>query len=141
ILSCILTEYEGVDNKSIPTKFNFVDNTALYTNKLSLREDNKSIINDLSIPKWRRDKFFAELLYCKNDFQSSIDKFSSIQGEYSKQVKSKIIQCLFYLGRTDEAINELSNALLSGTNPKSLPVVLIARYINTNSEYSKNNII
>lgn len=141
ILSCILTEYEGVDNKSIPTKFNFVDNTALYTNQFSLRENNKSIINDLSIPKWRRDKFFAELLYYKNDFQSSMDKYSSIQGEYSKQVKSKIIQCLFYLGRTDDAINELSNALLSRTNPKSLPVVLIARYINTNSEYSKNNII
>lgn len=139
ILSCVLSEYESSDNKVIPAKFNFVDNTSLYNNKLSLRENNESLVNDVDIPKWRRDKFHAELLYYKNDYSSSIKKYTSIQAEYSHQVKAKIIQCLYYLKQTDEAIHELCEALLTGRNPKSLPVVLLSRYINTNSEYTSNN--
>lgn len=139
IFSCIISEFDGSDCSNIPTKFNYVDNTSLYYNKFSLRENNQDYYQKSNIPEWRKNKYLAELNYYRKDYSTSLNFYESINSKHNEQVKSKIIQCLFHLDQKDHAIEKSCIELLNGKNPKSLPLVLLARHIYTDSKYSTDN--
>lgn len=139
IFACILAEYDGSDSLNIPPKFNFLDNTSLYSNKLSLREKNEHYYDSIGIPSWRKHKFLAEMFYYQKDYRKSLIHYKLINNDYNEQVKSKVIQCLFHLDQKNESIKMLCTELLNGRNPKSLPLVLISKYIDNISKYSQDN--
>ncbi|MEQ9941512.1 hypothetical protein ABRP58_05570 [Pectobacterium aroidearum] len=139
VFSCILAEFNGSDSLNIPPKFNYLDNTSLYYNKLSLREDNTQYYYRDEVPEWRKNKYLAELNYYNNNYEKSLHFYNLINEKHNEQVKSKIIQCLFHLDKKEQAIEISCTELLNGKNPKSLPLVLLSKDIDNSSKYSADN--
>ncbi|MDM6862218.1 hypothetical protein, partial [Enterobacter hormaechei] len=63
ILNCVLASYNGEGDSNTHKKYSFVDLCSLNNNIMDLDELSKDIINNESIPEWRKNKYTADHLY------------------------------------------------------------------------------
>ncbi|CAI1073988.1 hypothetical protein [Serratia quinivorans] len=144
IIGCFIDMFNGSLGLNSPQKFNFADNSLLHYNILSFRSfDENSFNSVLKIPYWRRKKFEADYLFYKNDYVRSLEIYQDNEDElkikYRHDITSRMIYCHFKNNNIDVAVNSLAKAILSGANPKALPVSIIAQYIATNSTFKTDN--
>ncbi|EMK7709601.1 hypothetical protein V9P72_001076, partial [Yersinia enterocolitica] len=143
-LGCVIDSHNGSHSIDTPNKFNFVDNSMLRSNLFSFRKFDGGIINNIvDVPNWRKEKFSADKLFYQGDFNGALEIYTNssdkLNEKYNLEVFSKIIYCQHEIGNYKEATSLLANKILSGANPRSLPINIVSKRIANDGRFKDNN--
>lgn len=139
ILNCVLASYNGEGDSNTHKKYSFVDLCSLNNNIMDLDELSKDIINNESIPEWRKNKYTADHLYHLTEYEQALKYYKMLNSRDESYARSKIIQCYYKLGNTDKANEIMATELLKETNPKTLPIKIIVNDIIKNLTFTTDN--